>query len=186
MIRAFAGIPIPGSLTGVLSAAQTGLGLGRLVQPDNFHITVAFLGEHPEPLVEDIHLAFEAIRIPAFKVTLKGAGLFGGDRPRVLYIQVEPEPALKRLRKKVMQVARASGLQLPRERYSPHVTLARFSRDLDGAQVQEIQDFAARRMVFTAGPISVETFKLYRSTLGRKGPVYDVLATYPLGERTEI
>ena len=186
MIRVFVGTPLPGPVIGALTAAQTGLPLGRAVQPENFHITVAFLGQHPEPVIEDIHLALEAIRIPAFNVTLKGVGLFGCDRPRVLYAQVEPEPALNHLRKKAMKVARACRLQLPRERYSPHVTLARFGRGLDDAQVQEIQDFAARRLDFTAGPIIVDGFRLYRSTLGRNGPVYDALANYPLRESAEL
>jgi 2'-5' RNA ligase len=181
MIRAFAGIALPGPVAGALAAAQAGLPCGRPVPPENFHITVAFLGEHPEPLVEDIHLALDGIRAPAFALTLSGAGLFGGDRLRVLYAEVRPEPALNRLREKVLQAARGAGLRLPRERYSPHVTLARFNAGLRGEPAQEMQDFAARRMSVTAGPFEVGEFLLYRSTLGRNGPVYQELAAYPLG-----
>jgi 2'-5' RNA ligase len=180
MIRAFVAIALPATAVRALTATQTGMPSGRPVAPENLHITLAFLGEHPGPLVEDIHLALGAIRAPAFALTLSGVGLFGGDRPRVLYAGIRPEPALKHLRGKVMQAARGAGLSLPGERYHAHVTLARFNSGLTGEPAQELRDFAARRMDFTAGPFAVEAFQLYRSTLGRKGPVYEELASYPL------
>ena len=181
MIRAFAAIALPGSVVRPLTAAQTGLPAGRLVAPENFHLTVAFLGEHPEPVIEDVHLALDGIHALGFALTLSGAGLFGGQRPRALYARVQPEPALNRLRKKVLQAARGAGLRLPRERYSPHVTLARFNAGLKGDEAVEMRDFAARRMGFTAGPFEVREFLLMRSTLGRNGPAYQELAAYPLG-----
>jgi 2'-5' RNA ligase len=181
MIRAFAGIALPDSVVRSLTAAQAGLPSGRPVAPENFHLTVAFLGEHPEPVIEDVHLALDGIRAPGFALTLSGTGLFGGQRPRVLYARVQPQPALNRLRKKVLQAARGTGLRLPRERYSPHVTLARFNAGLGGEEASEMRDFAARRMAFTAGPFEVGEFLLIRSTLGRNGPVYQELAAYPLG-----
>jgi 2'-5' RNA ligase len=181
MIRAFAAIALPGSVARALSAAQAGLPAGRPVAPENLHLTVAFLGEHPEPVIEDVHLALEGIRAPGFALTLSGTGLFGGERPRVFYARVQPEPALDRLREKVLQAARGAGLRLPRERYSPHVTLARFNSRLRGEEAIEMRDFAARRMGFTAGPFEVGEFLLIRSTLGRNGPVYQELAAYPLG-----
>ncbi|MGR3716014.1 MAG: RNA 2',3'-cyclic phosphodiesterase [Thermohalobaculum sp.] len=181
MIRAFAGIALPDSVVRSLTAAQAGLPFGRPVPPENFHLTVAFLGEHPEPVIEDVHLALDGVRAPGFALALSGTGLFGGQRPRVLYARVQPEPALDRLREKVRQAARGAGLRLPRERYSPHVTLARFNSRLNGEEAQETRDFAARRMAFTAGPFEVGEFLLYRSTLGRNGPVYQELAAYSLG-----
>ncbi len=181
MIRAFAAIALPGSVARALSAAQAGLPAGRPVAPENFHLTIAFLGEHPEPVIEDVHLALEGIRAPGFALTLSGVGLFGARRPRALYARAEPEPALGRLREKVLQAARGAGLRLPRERYRPHVTLARFNAGLRGEEAVEMRDFAARRMGFTAGPFEAGEFLLIRSTLGRSGPVYQELAAYPLG-----
>jgi len=181
MIRAFVAIALPESIVRSLTAAQTGLPSGRPVAPENFHLTVAFFGELTEPVIDDVHLALDGIRAPAFALTLSGTGLFGGARPRALYAEGRPEPALNRLREKVLQAARGAGLRLARERYRPHVTLARFNARLEGEEAIEMRDFAARRMGFTAGPFEVGEFLLIRSTLGRNGPVYQELAAYPLG-----
>ncbi len=180
MIRAFVGIHLPDDVIRALTLAQAGMPLGRPTPPENMHITVAFLGEHPEPMIEDVHFALDRIRAPGFELRLDGVGLFGSDRPRVLYADVRPEPGLTRLREKVLQAARGSGLRLDRERYSPHVTLARFNAGLKGDDAQEMRDFAARRMGLRAGPFHVARFLLFRSSLGRNGPIYEELAAYPL------
>ena len=183
MIRAFVAIPLPEDVTRALTTIQAGLPAGRPVPPENLHITVAFLGEHPEPLVEDVHLALDGIRAPAFELTLDGLGLFGGDRPRVLYAEVRPEPMLSHLRDKVLQAARGTGIRMDRTRYNPHVTLARFNNGLKGEEAEKMRHFAVRRMAFKAGPFVVDAFHLYRSSLGRKGPIYEELAAYPLNGR---
>lgn len=183
MIRAFVAIPLPEDVVDALVAAQAGLPAGRPVAPENLHITVAFLGEHPEPLVEDVHFALDNIRAPAFELTLDGLGLFGGDRPRSLHAEVKPEPTLTHLREKVLQAARSAGLRMDRTRYSPHVTLARFNKGLNGEDMEKMRTFAVRRMAFRAGPFPVDEFHLYRSTLGRNGPIYEELAAYPLNGR---
>jgi 2'-5' RNA ligase len=180
VIRAFVGIALPEDVRRSLEACQAGLPSGRAVAPENFHLTVAFLGEHPGPVIEDVHFALSAIRAPAFHLAVDGVGLFGSGRPRVLYAGIHRQPALGHLREKVLQAARSAGLNLPRERFSPHVTLARFKNGLKGEEMQEMQAFVARRMPLAAGPFAVDEFVLYRSTLGRNGPIYEELATYPL------
>ncbi len=180
MIRAFVAIEVPDAPATVLEGAQIGLPKGRIVQTENFHITLAFLGEHTEPVLEDIHAELDAISAPGFTARLQGLGTFGGDQPRLLFAEAAPDPTLSGLRKKVRQAARAGGVDLPHERYHPHVTLARFGKGLMGEDAVQLQVLVARRFAGVQAEFPVEHFGLYESKLGREGPVYSMLAEYPL------
>ncbi len=180
MIRTFVALPLPDVVVAALVAAQAGLPGGRPVEPQNLHLTLAFLGELHEPVVEDVHYALQAIRLPAFELRLAGLGLFGNGKLRVLHAQVEAGPGLGKLRDKVLQAARSAGLEMERTRYRPHVTLARFNAGLTGEESDRMRVFAARGAGFRAGPFDARSFDLMRSWLGRSGPVYETLAAYPL------
>ena len=182
MIRAFVGIPLPEEAADALEAAQAGIPAGRVVPHDNFHLTLAFLGEQPRPVLEDAHDALGGVRTPGFSLRIDGLGMFGGARPRVLFAQVAAEPGLAQLHRKVLRAVREAGIELPRERFHPHVTLARFGDGLRGEDAAEMQAFVARRIGVRAGPFAVESFVLYRSHLGRAGVIYEALAEYPLAE----
>ena len=182
MIRAFVALPLPDEVRRTLEAAQAGLPAGRPVAPENFHVTLVFLGEHPEPVVEDLHHVLAEVKAPGFSLALAGVGVFGGAVPRLLYAGVEPEPALSHLRKKVARAAREAGMEVPAKKFTPHVTLARFPKEMPGEDLAAVQGFVARRMSLKAGPFPAERFVLYRSTLGRNGPIYEELADYPLGQ----
>ena len=181
MIRAFVGIPLPAEVADALVAAQAGIPSGREVPYDNFHVTLAFLGEQSEPVVEEAHHALDAVRAPSFPLRIEGLGMFGNARPRVLFAEVVPEPGLSHLHRKVMRAVHEAGIELARQRFHPHVTLARFGNDgLRGEDAAEMQAFVARRVGLIAGPFEVERFVLYRSYLGRAGAIYEALAEYPL------
>ena len=182
MIRAFVGLPLPEEVADALSAAQAGMPAGREVPYENLHVTLAFLGGLPEPVVEEAHHALAAIRTPGFTLRVEGLGMFGGSRPRVLFAEIAAEPGLTRLHRKVQRAVRQAGIGLARQRFHPHVTLARFGNDgLRGEDAAEMQAFVARRVGLRAGPFAVDHFVLYRSHLGRAGAVYEPLAEYPLG-----
>lgn len=181
MIRAFVGLRIPEQVTRELVAFQAGLPAGRPVPPENLHLTLAFLGERPEPVIEDAHHALCGIRSPRFEVSLLGLDLLGGARSQALGILAEPNPALTALNGRVRQAARMAGIELGRERYTPHVTLARFARIPGGEDGQRLRDFTARGAGLRAGPFQVESFFLIRSWLGQGGAIYDDLAEYALG-----
>ena len=186
MIRAFVALQPPEAVVGALVAAQAGLPEGRPVARENLHLTVAFLGEHAGPVIEDVHYALSAIRLPRFELSLRGLDLPGGDRAKVLAAGVDPEPKLRLLRDKVLQAARGAGIDFPRERYLPHVTLARFNAGLRGEAAERMRAFVLDGAGFRTEPFEVAGFALWRSHLGRSGPIYEALAEYPLaGGRAE-
>lgn len=181
MIRAFVAVAVPDPVAERLAAVQAGLPAGRPVAPEGMHLTLAFLGEQPEPVLEDLHLAFGRIRGALPPLAFEGLGTFGGTPPRSLHAAIRPDPALKALRGRVQQAVREAGIDLPRERFVPHVTLARFRQRMGEEDLARLHQFLATRMGALPAEMVPERFALYRSVLTRDGAVYDSLADYPLG-----
>lgn len=178
MIRAFLALPLPDVLRSSLMVQQFVLPLPRKADPDSFHLTLVFLGDTPEPVLEELDLALSALRLPGFSLTLKGLGLFGGADPHTAWAGVDPVPGLIRLQAKVEHLARQAGCRVERRRFTPHVTLGRFSRLSLEARLPLERAIAESR--FDAPPAQIEGFSLYRSTLTKSGSRYDELAYYPL------
>ncbi len=182
MIRTFVGIPVPPDITRTLTGVQVGLEHGRLVPPENFHVTLGFLGEHPMPLIEDVHTLLDGIHMDGIELKVEGLGVFGGEKPRLLFAEIVPNKALSTLRKRVRTAAREAGIELEHSRYHPHITLARFGSGLIGGDVLDLQQFLSARMARAKGEFTAGGFNLYESRLGSEAPHYSVLAEY--GEAT--
>lgn len=182
MIRAFVGIPIPEDLTRMLTGVQAGLDFGRIVPPQNFHITLAYLGEHPEPVIEDVHTLLVNTTPEPMDLDLQGLGVFGGEKPRSLFAEVVPNKPLSTLRKRVRTAAREAGVELGHEHYHPHVTLARFGSGLVGPEVLDLQAFISARMGRTKGSFTADSYTLFESRLGSEAPHYQPLAEYVCAE----
>lgn len=179
-MRAFVALTITEALRDYCMDLVEGLGIGVEIPEENLHLTLAFLGDQPRLVLEQVSAACAGLNLPLVRIELRSLAVLGGRSPSALVVLGEPGPELTALQAKVAQCARAAGVDLPRRRFKPHVTLARFGARMRGEDQRRLQHFMANSPVVSAGCEAVE-FALYRSTLRRDGARYDVLARYPLG-----
>jgi len=178
MVRLFVALEIPDELRAELAALQSGVPGARWVDPDNFHITLRFIGEIDGAQARDLDEMLLGIRAPSFPVQIAGVGNFGDAKPRVLYAAVAPNPALEHLKKKVDSAVARAGIALEGGKFRPHVTLARFSgREMAG---HHLAQFMASHGLLRSEPFFVRQFSLFSSLTRPEGSIYTLEADYPL------
>ncbi|MCF8370562.1 MAG: RNA 2',3'-cyclic phosphodiesterase [Bacteroidales bacterium] len=135
MIRTFIGIKLNASdaLSDCCKDIQRGLkGEGiNWVKPDNFHLTLKFLGKTSEAQILQVIESLREVtaRLFSFSFQLKGIGYFGRKKePRVLWIGVEEGGNLKYLQKLIDQSMVDFGFEAEKMDYKPHLTLARIKK----------------------------------------------------------
>ena len=148
----------------------------RWVPAENWHVTVAFLGEVDERALVGLDAAVEpvAAAFRPFPVTLSRVDWFPSIlKPRLLTLQVDANDALLTLQREVAGALRREGFHTENRAYRPHLTLAR----LKGAR---------RRFNPPALPpvssieFQAEELILFESVTGGKASVYRPLQRFEL------
>jgi RNA 2',3'-cyclic 3'-phosphodiesterase len=176
MLRLFVGIEFPPELKLRLSLLQSAVAGAKWVDPGNFHLTLRFIGEVDEGIAADVDEALSLLQARRFTLQLAGAGAFGGDKPRQLWIGVERETALHTLQGKIETALIRLGLPPEPRKYAPHVTLARLWQP----KRADIQQFLAANAQFRAEPLRIDRFSLIASYPTKAGSVYEDQADYEL------
>lgn len=177
MIRLFVAIPLPEDIQDRVAWLCNGLTNARWVEPQNFHITLRFIGEVDDSRFEDIDLALSVVRAPSFQLNLSGVDAFGNNSGvRAVWVGIEREPALFHLRDKVESALVRAGVAPETQKFKPHVTLTRSRQRID----QRLGEFIQRNSLFQAGPLPVTEFTLFSSFLSQSGPIYTPERVYPL------
>lgn len=177
MPRLFTGLDVPESMADDLSRLQGGLGSARWIDPEDFHITLRFIGDVGERAANDIADMLYAVRKRPLEVTLTGLGSFGGDKPHTLYIAVKPSPPLMELQAEHERIMRRVGMPPETRKFTPHVTLARLGRN---ARSRDVADWIALRGLFMSRTFLVPEFVLFSAKESVGGGPYLVEETYPL------
>jgi len=123
--------------------------------------------------------ALDGARLPGLTVALSGLTLFGGRWPAVLAVGATGA-GLAPLHAKVMRIAREAGVDLRRERFRPHVTIARFPREMGPKEQARLGEFLALNGTFALPPEPALSVSLCRSHLTQDGAQYEPLASFPL------
>jgi 2'-5' RNA ligase len=176
MLRLFVGIGFPPQLKLELSLLCSGIPKARWVDPGNLHLTLRFIGEISEDIAADVDQVLARLRARRFLLQLAGTGVFGGDRPRNLWVGVERNPDLTALRDKVEHALTRISLPPEPRKFAPHVTLAR----LQNPPLDKVAEFLAAHAGFRAEPLPVAAFNLIASYPTKAGSVYEDQAEYPL------
>jgi RNA 2',3'-cyclic 3'-phosphodiesterase len=176
MLRLFVGIGFPPELKLHLSLLCSGIAGARWVDPGNLHLTLRFIGEISEDVAADVDEVLARLRARPFALQLAGTGVFGGDRPRNLWVGVERSPELAALRDKIELALTRAGLPPEPRKFAPHVTLAR----LHNPPLGEVAAYLSAHAGFRAEALPVEAFNLIASYPTKAGSVYEDQADYPL------
>ena len=139
----------------------------KLVERENLHITVKFLGEIEEKTVEDIKgmdLSLEPV-----ESRIRGLGVFPNENYiRVIWVGASNlVPLFEEVDKRLQD------LNFKREReYVPHITIGRvkFLKDK-----RTLKERIKKYRDVDLGTLYVDSIVLMKSTLTRSGPIYEVL-----------
>lgn len=175
--RLFTGLEVPHEVGFALSLKRGGLQGARWIDPDNYHITLRFIGDVDHTTANEVADALDRLSdSEAFSVRLSHLGWFGGDKPRALYAGVDNNVALQRLQAAQERVLQRLGLAPEGRKFVPHVSLAR----LRGASGPELARFLAFSGQFMPMEFPVGRFVLFSSRDSVGGGPYLVEQSYPL------
>ena len=168
--RLFVSIELPKSVTKLLAELDPHLRGVRWLDPEQMHLTLAFLGNVPVEIQETVSEKLRAIAWKPFFLPLTGLGTFPSKGwPKIVWIGVGTgHPHLFQLHKRVQEALLAAGLEPDLRSFHPHITLAR-CRDISP---QTIRPFLKSNAEFDAGLIHVDSFCLNSSELTPAGSHY--------------
>jgi 2'-5' RNA ligase len=180
MVRAFIAVEINEdvrkklvTLQGMLPTSQAKL---KLVEPENIHLTLKFLGEVAEEKVKAIAKAMGGAvsGFRKFNVSIKGIGVFPSlHHIRVIWAGVsEGREQIIDLQRKIDTALQPLGFRLERD-FHPHATLARVKFVRERTPLVE---FIKGRIAEDFGETEVQAVELKQSRLTPEGPIYTTLA----------
>jgi 2'-5' RNA ligase len=176
MRRIFTGIEIPDHVAQSLAMLRGGLPGARWIDPENYHVTLRFIGDVDDSLAQDVASMLGNVRRPELDLRFDHLKSFGGRKPRAIVAALVPTRGLIELQAEHERLMQRVGLAPEGRKYTPHVTLARL-RDSSSRQVA---DYLATRALLQPLPFKASRFVLFSSRASSGGGPYLVEAAYPL------
>lgn len=156
-----------------------------------FHITLKFLGEVQPDKVEEIINKLKTIKLESFTVFLDSIGVFPSENYiRVVWVGLKPEDKVLELQKqidealsKLFKPTKTFGFRgtknakhfLVKEKdFKSHITLARVKYPEDKKQFLG----QLKKIKVENKKIEIKDFRLIKSTLTPKGPIYEDLMIF--------
>ncbi|NDW06700.1 RNA 2',3'-cyclic phosphodiesterase [Jiella pacifica] len=159
MPRLFTALEIPQDVAVSLSLLRGGLPSARWIDPENYHLTLRFIGDVEPRLADEVVAALDRIERRSFRLTLSGLGAFGNKKPHSVHAEVAASPDLNALQAEIERACKRLGLPADQRKFVPHVTLAR----LKNAKPSDVAHYLALRGGFRSRDFRIERFGLFSS-----------------------
>ncbi|MGC1452178.1 MAG: RNA 2',3'-cyclic phosphodiesterase [Candidatus Sulfotelmatobacter sp.] len=161
----------------------------RWAKPESLHVTLKFIGEQPEPGIEQIKQALSTIAASPTEIRFHGYGFFPTPKSaRVFWIGMETGPQLAALATVIENNLASLGMPKENRPFSPHLTLARgpggsgsprrSKTDAPNRTFQHLQEKLSALPTPEFGAMTAREFFLYNSQLSSKGSTYTKLARF--------
>ena len=182
-MRAFIALEVPAHVLDSLVEFQgevksSGADL-KLVERENLHFTLKFLGEISDAQVSDASSRLAKLGLQGVEVEVKGVGAFPTTaRPRVVWAGAAPEDegAVTSIADPVNESLRDIGERDERP-FRAHITLARVRSPVN---TKQLVDLLSRNTQRSFGKAKLTEFKLKSSVLTPGGPIYEDVGVYRL------
>jgi RNA 2',3'-cyclic 3'-phosphodiesterase len=189
--RLFVALDLPDDLRQGIVEWQRGFGdpALRVVRPESLHMTLVFLGYHPEKEIERIAEAALGVDAPAPSVRLEPdpVGVPKGRRPRLFALDAPSEGAVE-LQGQVERRLVDERFYEPEKRpFWPHLTVARVKPERRGSRKPAAVESPPGALPEQfSRPRTYVRLVLFRSHLRPQGAEYVPLATKDLKPATSI
>ena len=146
----------------------------KLVAPENMHLTLRFLGEIDEGIVQEVTDAMNLVGFQSFDIRFKGAGAFPSlSRINVVWVGIAAgDEELAKIAERLEPKLRAIGIPSDKKGFSPHLTVARVRT---GRNKDRIAELLSELREKDFGSMRAESIMLKKSVLTPNGPIYSTI-----------
>ena len=177
MPRLFVALDLPEDRRPLLEALQTDALSARWTPPEQYHLTLRFIGDVTERQADAVEQALASVPGALFSLQSPGLGVFPSRRkPRVLFADIERANALMTLQHRIDEALLSAGVDRADKPFHPHITVARLKR----ARPQAVRRYLREQQDFHLAPFPVTEFVLYQSDLTSEGAIHTPRATFAL------
>ena len=180
MKRLFLAIPLPDEEIKRLDAylvpyrSDPRFANAKWVEPQNFHLTLLFLGEVQEMMIPEMLQILRGFfaQIPAFELQFESLELFPGKSPTMIWARFHKSFPLTELKSELRKYLSPYVQEIEDEKESiSHLTLARLKTPIDSRKFA----FKPYQMPL----LQINECHLYESELSEKGPTYTLIENLP-------
>ena len=189
-LRLFVAIPMPEAVRNEIIGIQQEMrqlvsrDAVRWTKPEQFHLTLRFLGDVPVERVAALQEAVNAVcaGAPALRLRAQGVGFFpNAQSPRVLWAGVnEDEERLADLQERIEGAVQPFAENPRPEKFAGHVTIGRV-KFLKRPEIEKLAAHAKAVQDLLFGEWTAPEIQLIRSDLLPAGASHTVLEVFPLG-----